>query len=439
MQPSFRMYKSRSDRYRMNQNLRGKRLLILGGSLWKKATKDFAEQNGITLIATGNDKRAGIFEIADEKHYVNSIDPLEMKQLIATSKIDGVYMGGSETVISQASKYLNELNMPCYCTHTQWKQLQDKGNFKELCVRFGLPVVRKFNNIHEVGLHDFPVITKPSDGCGSSGFSVCDNYEELKIGYKLAESLSPAGSVLIEKFVPNDSVVVFYTISKGKIIFSGLEDKYSVRYPKQGSYVGGLFIFKSKRTNEFRQKFEQNITKMIEFLGITEGNFWIEVFHDGDEYYFNEVGFRYGGSCSIYPINYFYGINQVASDINFALTGESRIWGFNSLIPDTVPHKKYYAIYPIYCIPGKITAITGINELMHRKNMINVPVIRDTGTIISDTGTFSQVVALAHFVYDSELELKSTIKFIHQAIKIIGEGGQDLVAKMLDLSTLRLK
>ncbi len=50
--------------------LYGKRLLILGGSLWKKAIKDFADENGIILIATGNDQTAVILEISDEKYNI---------------------------------------------------------------------------------------------------------------------------------------------------------------------------------------------------------------------------------------------------------------------------------------------------------------------------------------------------------------------------------
>lgn len=36
-------------------NLANKRLLLLGGSLWKDAIKDFADEHNIILIATGND------------------------------------------------------------------------------------------------------------------------------------------------------------------------------------------------------------------------------------------------------------------------------------------------------------------------------------------------------------------------------------------------
>lgn len=423
--------------------LNGKRLLILGGSLWKEAIRDFAIENGITLIATGNDQTAGIFEIADEKFSVNSTDAEAMKKLIRDARIDGVYMGGSEAVISAACQYINDLGMPCYCTHEQWEYLQNKKNFKELCIRHGLPVVKRYTAAEDiensVPIADYPVITKPTDGCGSSGFSVCRNPEELKAGYRIAAKESPTGSVIIEKFVPNDGVVVFYTVSGGKLLFSGLEDKYPVRYEKQGSYVGGLFICESDLADSFRAQFEHRIETMIQSIGIREGSFWIEVFHHGDEFFFNEVGFRYGGSASIYFVDYVHGINQVAADIYYALTGKSKTDSFTSLIPERIPRKRFYAVYPLYCGAGTIAQVTGAEEIRKMPNMVTFPVIHGEGSHIADTGSFSQVVALAHFVFDTENELKETIEAVHRRVKFFAEDGSDLTIRMLKLDKLKIK
>src|SRR5699024_5996940 len=136
-----------------------------------------------------------------------------MKKLIIDHDIDGVYMGGSEPVIASACQYLNELDMPCYCTKEQWDYLQNKEKFKELCISYDLPVARKYNITSDDLLNDtidvqFPVITKPSDGSGSNGFSVANNISELKEGYQKAKSISVSGTVIVEEFVKNDGIVV---------------------------------------------------------------------------------------------------------------------------------------------------------------------------------------------------------------------------------------
>lgn len=423
------------------KDLSGKRLLLLGGSIWKDAIKQFADENEVVLVATGNDTTAGIFEISQEGYRVNSTDIEGMKRLIKEKKIDGVYMGGSEPIIAAASLYLNELSMPCYCTKEQWDWLQDKSRFKELCIKHGLPVVPKYDvnkeNIEIItDTIDFPVITKPTDGCGSNGFSVCQNKKEFIDGYEKAAMNSPTQSVICEKFVKNESVVVFYTFSNGKIYFSGLEDKFPVRYKKQGSYVGGLFVFESKLVTEFRDKFESEIQAMISSIGIKEGSAWIEVFHDGNKYYFNEVGFRYGGSVSVYPVDYFHGINQVAADIYFALTGESVIIGHTSLIPTSLPRKKKYCIYPIHIKSGTIKTIEGIKSIRSMEGVVLLSLTKHEGDFISDTGSFSQTLALVHFVCDDVKECRYMIDEICNKLTIIDTDGNNMINRMLDISKI---
>lgn len=424
----------------IKDQLKGKRLLLLGGSLWKDAIKKIADEYEIVLVATGNSQNAGIFEIASEQYQVNSTDAEEMKKLIIEKKIDGVYMGGNEAVISAACVYLNELELPCYCKKNQWDSLQDKRIFKELCIRHNLPCVPevKLEQVCEENV-EFPVITKPADGCGSSGFTVCHNAKELKEGITKARTNSPTKQVIVEKFVKNDGVVVFYTVSNGKLYFSGLEDKYPVRYKEHGSYVGGLFVFESSLKEIFREKFEDNISDLVADLGIKEGSFWIEVFYDGSDFYFNEAGYRYGGSASIYPINYMYGINQVAADIFYALTGKSEINNFVSIIPEKVMKKKYYAVYPLYSRAGKVSEIRGYLTLQKSPEIVTVISKISLQDEIKESGTFSQAVTLIHFVFDDINELQRTIEKIHNVYKVLDQDGNNMIERMLNIKNVSLK
>lgn len=417
--------------------LEGKRLLILGGSLWKETIGDFAKENQICLIATGNDRSAGIFEIADEGYDVNSTDAAAMKKLIEEKRIDGVYMGGSEPVITAASAYLNELGLPCYCTHRQWAYLEDKGQFKEQCIRHGLPVAKRFRP-EEVCETDYPVITKPTDGCGSNGFSVCHNREELEAGYQRAKEASPTGNVLIEKFLRNDSVVVFYTLSNGKAYFSGLEDKYPVRYAEQGSYVAGMHLFESDLTEQFRALYEEKLEALFSSIGLKEGPVWIEVFYDNGQFFFNEVGYRYSGSVSVYPVDYFYGINQVAADIYYALTGKSIIKGFPTLC-SRVERKKKYAIYSLHISPGTITEVEGIDDLLKLRNVVVVPITKNVGDVVRSTGTVGQVFAFVHFTFEDEAELRRMIRTIQKTVRILDENGENLLNSMINADTIVIR
>lgn len=424
----------------MNSKLKGKRLLLLGGSTWKEAIKKFAIENDITLIAAGL-WRVGIFDIADEFYTIDLMNKELMKAFIKDKNIDGVYMGGAENVISVACQYIHELGLPCYCNKDQWELLQNKLKFKQLCIKNGIPVVPQYsiNPIdikNSVPLDAYPVITKPTDGCGSNGFSVCRNPEELVTGYQKSADNSPTRSVICEKFVKNTGVVVFYTFSSGKVIFSGLEDKYPVKFKNQGSYVGGLFTFQSRFTEAYKKRFDADVERMFQSIGVKEGSAWIEVFHDGNDFYFNEVGFRYGGSISIYPVDYITGINQVAADIYYALTGESKPYGHPSLIDSTIERNLNYAVYPVYAGEGRITKIEGLDSL--GDNVVFRTITKSIGTEIKNCGSFNQNVAIVQFVYKDKDHLILSINRIHDNLQILDEQGNNMVIRMLNLETIEL-
>lgn len=80
-------------------------------------------------------------------------------------------MGGAEGVIGAACEYLEELGLPCYCNKKQWRSLQNKECFKELCRKSGLPVVSEYYSGRiEADSQDlpYPVVVKSIDGCGRS-------------------------------------------------------------------------------------------------------------------------------------------------------------------------------------------------------------------------------------------------------------------------------
>lgn len=424
----------------MIQSLKGKRLLLLGSNVWRDVIRRFANEYEVTLIFAGK-YPALLDDIADEVYRVDSINHEAMKRFICEHNIDGVYMGGSELIISHACQYLNELGLPCYCTYDQWETLQNKAKFKELCIKNGLPVVPRYILDSEdvrgsVPEDAYPVITKPADGSGSNGFSVCHNADELEKGYQIAAENSFTGEVMCEKFVRNEGIVAFFSFSNGNMTFTLAEDKFPVRYEKQGSYVAGLFLCESCHTQEFRQKYEKKVAAMFREIGIKEGTIWIEIFHDGDQYFFNEVGYRYGGSFSFYTVDYFRSINQVYADIYYALTGESKLYGFSTLMPEKVKHGLNYCIYPIHLKPGKIVKIDGLEEIERWPNVVLIPKQKEEGDKVADSGSFGQVMALAHFTFKDNAECERTINRIHEVLKVTDSEGNEMVNKMFNLKTV---
>lgn len=423
-------------------DIRGKKLLLLGSSVWKDLIKSFADYYGVRLFFAGL-YPAPLDEIVEEYYRIDTTDPELMIPFVKEHGFDGVYMGGSEFIISHSCAWINQLGLPCYCEKEQWDILQDKSRFKDLCIKFGLPVVPKFA-INPESIADsvppsaFPVITKPTDGSGSNGFSVCNDAEELEKGYRIAVECSPTGSVICEKFVNNKGFVVFFSFSNGQMHFVLSEDKTPVKYEKQGSYVAGLFTCPSNSEKRFLESYENKLKCLFSSIGIREGTIWIEVFKNGDAFFFNEVGYRYGGSFSFYSVDYMSRINQFYADLYYAITGDSQLFGFPSLVPSGVRLGQSYCIYPVHCTSGKICGEKGIESIMkaYKAHIVGVPHQKNIGDTIVDSGSFGQVICLFHFVYETRSECKEIVRCIQENFKVIDTKGNNMVNVMLNVDDL---
>ena len=115
-------------------------------------------------------------------------------------------------------------------------------------------------------------------------------------------------------------------------------------------------------------------------------------------------------------------MNQVYTDLYYALTGESQLYGFPTLIPENVVRGKNYCIYPVHAKAGHIQSINGIEEMKQWNNVVVIPQQKNVGDDIADSGSFGQVVALVHFTFDHLSDCKETIDRIHQAFIVHNPG-----------------
>ena len=417
----------------MIDELKGKRLLVLGGSAWISIIKAFAEENGISLVTVGYDPNSPLSSLG-EYYNINSTDSARMKQFIKEKHIDGVYIGSNEIVIRSAIRYLEDLGMPHYCSVGQWDALMNKRSFKSLCQKFGIPVAPAYGWTpeHPCAI-DYPVITKPADGCASVGITICNSEDELIRGYQFALENSSSGEVLVEKVVNNTGMDVFFQITDGDIEFCLLGDKYPVQLKPGAGSVAGARVLPSKFTGQFRERFEEKLKDLFRHLGLYQGLIWIEVFHDGDDYYFNEVGYRPNGSLSIVGIDYLCGINTVAADIYYALTGKGMSRGFSSLIlKETGPKKHKVCEYWVASDPGRIGRIDGIEDLRAHKDILAVFPKYGVGSEIPHTNGFAQNFCVIHFAYDSKAEMERVLDFIRKTIKLADENGRDMIIHKSD-------
>ncbi len=369
--------------------------------------------------------------LADEAWDVSTAEVKTLATLCRERHIDGIITGVHEFNINRMLDICELTGLHCYCNKEAWRYCDDKLAFKKLCMDNGIPVARKYEYENKEKL-SFPVITKPVDGSGSRGFHVCQNLEELEDGYADALKFSPGKKILIEDYIPYNAVIIHYTMDHGKCIYSGMSDKISVRFKNTGASVMGIQMFPSNGENIYLEKLNRHVCEMFETAGFTDGPVWIEAFFDGkDKFIFNEMGYRFGGSLTYYPVYYFHKIDQLEALIRNSVNEQT------ALIVDKGPvGTSRYCILPIHVKSGKIEHVLGEEKIKKRKDVFAYVPVHFEGDEIQDWGSAQQVFCYIHILFITIDSLKISIKDILKELKVMTENGDNLLFTLFDVNSL---
>lgn len=422
----------------MNSMKIKKKLLILGGKpIGSCEIVKAAKEKGIyTIVADFLDDENSIAkQIADESWLISTADLDALEKKSRENSIDAVLSGVHEFNIEKMIELCERLHLPCYATLEQWSFCQDKAKFKDLCRKNNILVSPEYVLDKISDIKEFPVIVKPVDSSGSRGFSICNNQEEISIAYKKAMEFSKSKRALIEKYMSNDTVIIHYTIIDGNIIFSGMSEKKSMKLMEYGSSVMALQIFPSKSIENYINTVNEKAIQMFSSIDMKNGVIWIEAFREDDKFVFNEMGYRFGGSLTYYPVKYFYDIDQVDLMIEYAIYGKNNV-RLNDLSELNYNKEKKYSIFPLHVNPGQIKIIDGIEKIINIEGLYAYVPVHHVGDIIDKWGTAQQVFCYLHVVFENVTELRKIIHEVLDTLKIYDENNTNLLFSLFDIDSL---
>ncbi len=413
----------------MIDSVKKHKLLLLGGSNSIDDIKKFAETNNLTLVATAH-PRYGITPlkaIADESYDVNAIDVEGLVQLVKEKNISAIFPGCNETVLPYAISVAEACGLPIYTNRRSWDTCADKSQFKKMCSEAGIPVAKTYSKENLDQISKYPVVVKPADSSGSHGFSICHSKEDVISAIEKALPFSRTQNVLIEDYIPFNSSIIHYTISSGKAIFCGISDKKSMLLGEDTGSVMALQTFPSADTEKYLQALDSKVKNMFENAGLKEGPLWIEAFNDHGEFVFNEMGYRFGGSMTYYPVRYFYNFDQLELMLKYALGENVEPNACTSLIRTDVPKGKKYAILPLHVKAGTIKEIKGEKDLQANPNIYAYVPIHFVGDTVKGDASVQQVFCYLHILFDEESDLIDTVDSVLNSLSVTSDNGEPLL------------
>lgn len=418
-------------------NLKGKRLLILGGMRFSCEIVRKAKAMGIyTIVADYNKiEDSPGKQIADETADLSVTDVEAVVSYIKDHDIEGVFVGFNDMLLPFYAEICQKAGLPCYGTKEQFETLIAKDQYKVLCRQFGVPTIPEYD-INDTDIK-YPVLVKPVDSSGSRGITICHNREELKIAVETGRKASKTGKVLIERYMDGREVTVFWTFQDGNYYLSGLANRH-VKH-NQGDDVIPLpvgYTFPSVYLPKYRKEVEDNCKRMFQHLGIKDGMMFMQCKVEGGTCYVYDLGFRLTGSLEYKILERVCGYNPLEMMICFALTGKM---GEESIAEKAIPEFKTPAFnVSCLCAPGTIKAISGVNEVKLMPEVEDAVLAHTPGETITEQmrGLLAQITVRVLGSVPTKEDLLPVMQRIDNTVHIIGKNGEELLLPGIEFSDI---
>lgn len=421
------------------KQLTGKKLLVITSDSNDLAFVRAAKELGAYVVCCDRYSDWNVSpakKAADEGWNIDYTHTEEIAQKCREAGIDGVIAGYGEDRVTAACRISRAIGTPFYATEEQINITRNKRVFKDLCIKHGIPVPTDYCFTLPLTQQDrekiqYPVIVKPSDNGGRKGISVCMGPEELDDAIAAAADFALDGRVIVEEYLSGTELSAVYTLSKGEISLSCLNDKYLSEDQGGTSRLCDLVITPSKYYDLYVQTVDAGIRALLKNIGAKNGsaNFQMIVGKDGIRVF--EMGYRVNGNDDFKVICKNNGIDFMKMLISYSLTGDMG----DDLSKDDPCFKTYNSTLCMYLHSGTVGTVS-YDGLIGKKGIDDISILRQPGTVIVEDGTNRQKALMVKFSADTREEIVDLIHDIQKHMVVLDTEGKDM--RLLPFNTDRL-
>ncbi len=398
------------------------KILIMGIDTATKFIVEEAKKKGIYTILTDYQpvETCPLKKTVDEAWFLNvgDLDALEAK--CREEGVTAVIAGNHEFCLDSTKALCRRLGLPFYANDTCWNAARDKAHFKKLCRKCGVPVAKDYSIDGPI---TYPVCVKPSDSCAQRGLSIVSKEEDLQAAYEKALSFSENKKIIIEQVLTGQEVMLVGYADQGDyhLLYAG--DIYSVICA--GKPCISMGPNSPARAKEITERNGAALRKLLTEMDHQNGLFILQGFAEEDgNYYLLEPGIRFDGAVCCQLAAKIYDINPVGWMIDLARGLKPEIdWSGT----DITDRRGCYASHVMYCNPGTIAKIEGVEWV---RNLPNVELLLNrfkVGDTVKDVGNMTQCAFYMHMTASSPSELIDTLKCINSTLRILDEEGNSLL------------
>lgn len=422
--------------------LKGKRLLILGGSRISCEIIRHAKAMGVVTAVTDYYplEKSPAKQMADEAYYEDTSKVDRMAEFIKERKFDGVLTGFTDSVLPYYAEMCEKAGLPAYGTKEQFEIFIDKQKYKKLMREFDVPTIPEY----KVDPADFdftttdiiyPVIVKPSESSGARGITVCYSKAELKTAMDFASNASEDKEVLVERYIDEPEATIFWLFVDGQYYLMMIGNRH-VKHNQEGVIpLPAGYTYPSSVQPRFLAETAPKMEKMFRSIGIKNGMMFMQSKKVDGECWVYDIGYRLTGSLEYINLKEMCGYDPLDMLIRFALTGDM---GEPDIAKKADPYfgGKYTYNVSLLCKPGKIAKITGLDEIEKLPGVIKVVVAHPEGDEITQKmkGLLAQITVRILGRANVVETMKNEMLEIQRLAHVISDTGEEMILPGLEES-----
>ena len=415
--------------------LKGKRLLILGGAQISCEIVRHARALGITTAVTDwyPYEKSPAKQIADEAYYESTSDMTAMEKLIVEKNFDGVITGFTDSVLPYYAEMCKITGLPAYGTREQFETFINKEKYKELMRKFDVPTIPEYRidpSRFEESTRDlvYPVIVKPADGSGSRGITVCHNAGELKQAITFATDSSKEKEILVEQYIDQGEATIFWLFADGQYYMTLLGNRH-VKHNQEGELpLPAGYTYPAAVQPAFLRDTAPKMENMFRSVGIRDGMMFMQCKVVDGRCLVYDIGYRLTGSLEYINLKKMCGYDPMDMMIHFALTGNM---GEPDLATKVDPYLggKYSYNVSLLCRPGTIAEISGIDEIRKLPGVFDVVVEHPVGDTITEAmkGRLAQITVRVLGGAATALQMKNEMLEIQRLAHVVSDTGEEMI------------
>lgn len=423
----------------MYRGLKGKKLLVIGSDAINLNIVNAAREMGVYTIAVDgitDYSKAPAKRAADEAWDVNYFDTDTIVQMCRNAGVDGVLAGYSEFRVLAACRIANKLGTPFYATEEQINLTRNKRSFKDACQQYDIPTPKDYcftypMSQEEKAAIEYPVIVKPADYAGRKGISICYCAEELDAALEYALSKSESKTVVVEDYLEGLEFASNYTLSKGEISLSCVNEKYVTDDQEIKTGLCEFLVSPAASYERYLKELDGKLRNFIRGIGARDGVIFFQGMITEKKMYVFEMGYRINGNNDFYVIDRLNKLNFMKMLIAHSLCGDM----CDDLSKDNPLYGEYACTLPIYAHGGTIGKFS-YGALLGKNGITDVSAAAWEGKEIPEDGSTTQCVLKIKLSASTLEEIVNLVRFAQQNVIVEDMQGRNMLFKPFDPSCL---